>query len=310
MKPELDLLDAISGARDQVRAHRAWLSGPERIHDLLRTATRLRAMEITAGVTSDLPWESVLAQLVVWHDEFPVGTGPCSETDATEIALAAAAAHHLDLLETGVRTGGYQVRLTGNNFRVRHRWNASAEVADMILAERAAPTRLPDLSDVELRWISTRPVSSRTGPPPEVLRAAVDRASETIEAYRQAVPEGQVPDSFPLGEGMTVGDMIRVLAVVMGLASLCEETAHRLSRLETTLAHMPVTRLMDVLAEMCPAVSEPHRALVVERLTYRAGRSSRTSPLVRHGDSLIICPPLIGLSEIGSVWSSVKVMAG
>ncbi|MFD5672102.1 hypothetical protein [Streptomyces sp. NPDC127040] len=258
-------------------------------------------MEITAGVPSDLPWESVLTQLVVWHHEFPVGTGPCPEADATEITLAAAAAQHLDLLETGVRAGAYQVRLTRNDFRVRHCWNASVEVADMILTQRATPTRLPDLSDAERRWISTQPVGSRTGPPPEVLRAAVDRASETIEAYRQAVPEGQLPDTFPLGEGMTAGDMSRVLAVIMGLASLCEETAHRLSRLETTLAHMPVTQLMEVLAEMCPTVSESHQILAVERLTYRVGRSSRTSPLVRHGDSLIICPPLVTPRAVDSI---------
>jgi hypothetical protein len=68
-------------------------------------------MEITAGMTSDLPWGGVLAQLVVWHHEFPLGTGPCPEADATEVTALAAAAHHLDLLESGARTGAYQVRL-------------------------------------------------------------------------------------------------------------------------------------------------------------------------------------------------------
>ncbi|MFI1953186.1 hypothetical protein ACH437_15270 [Streptomyces xinghaiensis] len=293
MKPELDLLDTVSDSRARVRAHPAWQAGPERIYDLLRTATKLRAMEITAGMTSDLPWESVLAQLVVWHHEFPFGTGPCSEAEAAEITALAAAAHHWDLLETGVRAGAYQVRLTGGGFRVRHRWNASVEVADAFLAEAAVPALLPELSETERRWISTKRVGSRAGPTPEVLRAAVDRAATTIDAYRKAVPEGQVPDSFPLGEGMTAGDMVRVLAVLMGVASLCEETAHRLSRLETTLAHMPVSQLMALLAEMCPTVSEAHRALAVERLTYRVGRSCRTSPLVRHGDTVIICPPLV-----------------
>ncbi|MER7676522.1 hypothetical protein [Streptomyces sp. NPDC096934] len=57
MKPDLDLLNAVSDERARVRAHLAWQSGPERIYDLLRTATRLRAMEFTAGMTSDLPWE-------------------------------------------------------------------------------------------------------------------------------------------------------------------------------------------------------------------------------------------------------------
>lgn len=201
MKPELDLLDTVSDSRARVRAHPAWQTGPERIYDLLRTATKLRATEITVGMTSDLPWESVLAQLVVWHHEFPFGTGPCSEADAAEVTALAAAAHHLDLLETGVRSGAYQVRLTGGGFRVRHRWNASVEVADAFLTEAAVPTRLPELSEAERKWISTRPVNSRTGPPPEVLRAAVDRAAVTIEAYRKAVPEGQVPDAFPWARG-------------------------------------------------------------------------------------------------------------
>ncbi|MER6691348.1 hypothetical protein [Streptomyces minutiscleroticus] len=293
MKPETDLLDTIAGARAQVRAHPAWQSGPDRIYDLLRTATKLRAMEIAAGLTSDLPWESVLAQLVVWHHQLPVGTGPCSESAATEVTALAALAQHLDRLETGVRTGAYQVRLSGGRFRVRQRWDPSIEVADMILAEAATPAHLPELSETERRWISTRPANSRSGPPSEVLRAAVDRAAETIEAYRQAVPEGQIPDTFPLGEGMTAGDMAQVLAVIMGIASLCETTAHTLSRLETTLAHFRVPQLMGLLAALCPSVSAAHRALAVERLTYRPGRSCRTSPLIQHDDIVIICPPLV-----------------
>ncbi|WP_413101956.1 hypothetical protein [Streptomyces sp. Inha503] len=252
-------------------------------------------MEITAGIESDLPWESVLAQLVSWHHEFSLGTGPCTESDAAEVTTLAAAAQHLDLLETGVRAGAYQVRLTGGGFRVRHSWNPAVEVADAFLAEAALPAQLPKLSETETerRWISTRSASSRKGPPADVLQAAVDRATVTIEAYRKAVPEGQVPDAFSLGEGMTAGDMVRVLAVIMGLASLCEETAHRLSRLESTLAHMPLPQLRALLADMCPTVSETHQALAVERLTYRTGRSCRTSPLVQHDDVVIICPPLI-----------------
>ncbi|GHF28090.1 hypothetical protein GCM10010218_06500 [Streptomyces mashuensis] len=92
---------------------------------------------------------------------------------------------------------------------------------------------------------------------------------------------------------MTADDMISVLVLITGLASLCEQTAHRLSRLETTLFHLTDARLMAVLAEMCPDVSESHRALAVERLTYRTGRSCRSSPLIRHGDVLIVCPALV-----------------
>lgn len=293
MKPELDLLDTIASARDQVRTLPGWVSGPDRIYDLLRTATKVRAMEISSGVTSELPWESVLAQLVVWHHEYPVGTGTCREEDAAEIVLAAAAAHRLDLLETGVRSGAFRVRKTGGDFRVRHSWDVSAEVADMLLEHDARPTQVPELSAVERQWIAARSVGSRSGPPSEVLRASVGRATETIDAYRRSVPEGQVPDNFPLGEGMTAGDMISVLAVIMGIASLSEHTAHRLSRLEATLVHMPASRLMAVISKICRNISEAHQTLVVERLTYRPGRSCRTSPLIRHGDVVIICPPLV-----------------
>lgn len=250
-------------------------------------------MEIARREHSGVPWESVLAQIITWHHEFPTGGDTCTEADALDVVLAAITSQRLDLLEVGVGTGAYRVRRTGENFRLLHCWDPSVEVADMFLERRAAPSGLPDLSDVEQQWITTRPVGSRGSPPKEVLQAATERATAAIQAYRLAIPEGQVPDSFPLGDGMTAGDMISVLAVVMGIASLAEETARRLSRLETTLVHMSMSRLAEILAEMCPAISEEHRALAVERLTYQIGRSCRTSPLVPHGDTVIICPPLV-----------------
>lgn len=250
-------------------------------------------MEIASGVESDLPREGVLTQLVPPHHDFPLGTGPCSESAAGEITALAAAAQHRDRWETGVRTGAYQARLTGGGFRVRHSWNPAVEVVDVFLEAASLPTQLPEPSETERRWISTRSAGSRKGPPGDVLEAAVNRATVTIEAYRKAVPEGQVPDTFPLGEGMTAGDTARVLAVIMRLASLCEETAHRLSGLESARAHMPTPRLTALLADMCPTVSATHRALAVERLTHRTGRSCRTSPTVPYGDAVIICPPLI-----------------
>ncbi|MFJ9157021.1 hypothetical protein ACIRPS_09505 [Streptomyces griseoviridis] len=293
MRPEQELLGVLADARDRARALSGWNSGPERIYDLLRTATRVRAMGIASGVKTDVPWESVLAQLVAWHHDQPVGTGACSQEDADEIVLAAVAAQRFGPLEASIRSGAYDVRMTRGDFRVRHRWDASAEVADMLLEQDARPTGVPLLSDVERKWISSRVVDFRSGPPPEVLEAAVQRAAATIEVYRQSLPEGQVPDSFELGDGMTAGDMTSVLAVIMGIASLSEYTAHRLSRLEATLAHMPTSRLLAVIAEMCPDVSEAHQALVLERLTYRPGRSCRTSPLISHDDVVIICPPLL-----------------
>ncbi len=71
---------------------------------------------------------------------------------------------------------------------MRHSWNPAVEVADAFLAEASVPTQLPKLSETERRWISTRSASSRKGPPGDVLEAAVNRATVTIEADRKAVP--------------------------------------------------------------------------------------------------------------------------
>ncbi|MFG3225172.1 hypothetical protein ACGF07_10365 [Kitasatospora sp. NPDC048194] len=293
MTPEAELLDAIVDRRAQVRQHTAWASGSDRIYGLLRAATKLRAMEITAGVETDVPWETVLAQLIEWHHELPLGEHDFREDAAVELVAAVAGLARLDALETSIRAGAYEVRRSRDVLRVRHRWDPAVEVADIYLEQGALPHDVPALSETERRWISTRPVDSRVGPPVKVLAAAVERAGAAMAAYRQALPEGYLPDSFALGDGLTVGSMARVLAVLMGLASLCEHTAVRLSRLESTLAHMHLPELHAVLAEMCPTVPEEHRVAAVQRLLFRRGRSARTSPLVRHGERIILCPPLL-----------------
>ncbi|MET8376749.1 hypothetical protein [Streptomyces microflavus] len=293
MTPEAELLDAIADQRAHVREHAAWSSSADRIYTLLKVTTRQRAMEATAGIETDVPWAGVLAQLIEWHHELPVGEQDLDEATARELAVAVVGLQTLNLLEASIRAGGYEVRRSRDAFKVRHRWDPAIEVADMHLERGAKPLDVFRLSDSERRWISTRSVDSRSGPPLEVLAASVERVSNELAAFRQAAPEGHLPDSFELGDGLTVGAMVRVLAVLMGVASLCEHTAHRISRLESTLAHLQMSELRAVLAELCPTVSEEHQEAAVAQLVFRRGRSARTSPLVQHGEKVILCPPLL-----------------
>lgn len=51
--------------------------------------------------------------------------------------------------------------------------------------------------------------------------------------------------------------------------------------------------MVDALSQLCPDVSTTHIDDLLERLTYRVGRSARTAPLVESGEKIILCPPLI-----------------
>lgn len=294
MRPDDELLDLIDRRRRAVRDLAGWRSGQERLLTLLQRATRLRAMEIAQGLETGVPWESVLAQIITWHHEIPVGEGHCGEEEAVDICLASLEAARLDNLHDTIRAGGYEVRRRGGAaFRIRHRWNPALEAADTFLEHATAPADLPELMPVETAWLKSRQWASRELPPPEVLHAAAQRAQVAIDAFRNALPEGNLPDSFRLDGGLTVGHAAAVLSVVMGFASLCESAAHMLKRTETTLARIRRTRLLEMITEQLPAVPPAHIDAMIERLTFASGRSCRVSPLAELQGTVIVCPPLI-----------------
>src|SRR5690242_1590916 len=138
-----------------------------------------------------------------------------------DICVATLEAARLDNLHNTIRGGGYQVRHRGNSFRVRHRWNPAIEAADIFLELATAPANLPDITPIERDWIRTRPLASRELPPTEILHASTQRARTAIDAYRRALPEGNLADSFQLDGGLSVGYAAAVLSAVMGFASLC-----------------------------------------------------------------------------------------
>ncbi|MFF4891933.1 hypothetical protein [Micromonospora chersina] len=301
MRPDEELLDLIERRRSAVRALAGWRSGAERLLDLLQLATQIRAMEIARGVGADVPWESVLAQIITWHHEFPIGEGRCGESDARKIVVAALEASRLDNLHDVLRGGGYGVRKRGEAFRVRLRWDPAIEAADAFLEHAAAPVGVPVLTAAERRWVRSRPLAERGVPPLEILQAAAGRARCTIDVYRQALPEGNLPDSFRLDQDLTVGDVAAVLSVVMGMASLCEAAARASKRSETTLMRMPRDQLLETIAAIVPAVPTSHIDATIERLTFQLGRSCRVSPLVKQQDFLYLCPPLITPRAIDAI---------
>lgn len=258
-------------------------------------------MEIAQGLETDVPWETVLAQIITWHHEIPLGEGSCGDDEAMDICEAALRATRLDNLHGTTRAGGYEVRRRGDTFRLRHRWNPSVEAADMFLEYATHPADLPQLTSAESAWIKSRRPASRELPPTDVLRAAAQRARTAIDAHRQVLPEGYLPDSFQLDGGLTVGHASAVLSAVMGFASLCESTAHMLKRTETTLAHIRRDRLLEMIAELFPSVPTADIDAILERLTFTVGRSCRTSPLAEVQDAIIVCPPLITPRAIDAI---------
>jgi hypothetical protein len=148
-------LDLIDRRRWAVRDLPGWRSGPDRVLTLLQGLTRLRPMEIAHGLDTDVPWESVLDQIIMWHHEIPVGEGPCGDEEAMGICLATLEAARLDNLHDPVRAGAYEVRHRGNAFRIRqHRWNPAVEAADIFLEQAAAPADLPEITSVERAWLN------------------------------------------------------------------------------------------------------------------------------------------------------------
>jgi hypothetical protein len=229
----------------------------------------------------------VLAQIIVWHHEIPLGEGDCGDNEAMDICFSALEACRLDQLLGTIRAGGYEVRRRGESFRVRHRWNPAVEAADMFLEQATAPAVLPELTPVESAWVKGRPKSSRVLPPPEVLHAAAQRAGVAIATYRRALPEGTLTDSFKLDDGPNVGDAVVVLSFVMGFASLCEHAARLLKRTEVTVVNIGRGRLLDMITELWPDLVVEHVDAVIDRLTYLPGRSCRVSPLSAFRRSVI-----------------------
>jgi hypothetical protein len=105
-----------------------------------------------------------------------------------------------------------------------------------------------------------------------------------------------LPESFSLGDQLTVGHAIDLLAALMGFADLCTATANILQRTETTLVTMSTTTLSNLLMQLAPECTSAQVDNLLERLTFKDGRLPHYSPLVRAGDdAFIICPPLIGV---------------
>jgi len=153
VRPDDELQSLIDSRRQAARDLPGWRSAPERLLTLLQHATRPRAMEIAQGRDSGVPWESVLAQIITWHHEIPVGEGPCEDVEAADICLAALEATRLDNLHGTVRAGGYEIRRRGDAFRIRHRWNPAVEAADAFLEHATAPANLPGITSDERAWI-------------------------------------------------------------------------------------------------------------------------------------------------------------
>ncbi|MBF4997422.1 hypothetical protein IRT45_09650, partial [Nocardia sp. BSTN01] len=293
MTPEAELLDIIAGFRRQVGELSVWSAGPERLHALLITAITPRAEAARRGTEiSGFPWESFVELLVKWHFDNPIGSSACREGDVMEAMQLAIKFMRIDPIGTALRVGGYKVRRNGGAFRISYRWDMSAEAADLYLERSVRPRKRRDPSTAEVDWASSQ-LRGRLNlftPPIELLRTASSRAFETVIELRSERPEGYLPDEFDLGDGLKVGQMIAVIAGLMGIAELGELAHQSVDHPGISLVHAPRNLLVDWLVQLREGLSSDTVEAAIDRLMVGPRRSLRTSLLIPDGDSITFLP--------------------
>jgi hypothetical protein len=296
MTPEDELLMVFSEWRRNVDDLAVWSGGEERLHDLLRIAILPRAEEARHGVEAvDFPWESLVDRLIQWHYSYPLGTAEYSQAHVYEALSAALESTRIEPIEAGIRAGAFRVKKTGKTgraFRVTYRWDVSLEVADMYLERQARPEPAPGPTEAELQWAAGQPREKLNAftPPAEILQAATRRNAIAVDAWRAAHQDPPLPDDFPLGDGLTVGDIAQVLAGLMAIAELGELAHAKVRRPGTTLFHAPRETLVTYLITACEGLSAVTAEQAIRRLMAAPGRSLRTSLLIPNGPVITMLP--------------------
>lgn len=296
MTPESELLEIFAGYRRRVDELAVWSADATRVHALLQMATRPRAESLRRGLDlGDFPWETLIDLMLEWHYSHPEGTNDCLEKDVFDALLLATVFTRIVPLESGIRTGVFRVRRTGNDFRVLHRWDIAPEVADLYLERNSRVHTAQVPSPAEMEWAAVQPRGRLNAfdPPIDLLRAVAGRAVASMQAWREAQPEGYLADDFDLGDGLDVHSMVEVLSVLMAITELGELAHAKIHLPGTMLFHARRSTLIGWLEQLCEDSTVPQLEIALDRLTVGPGRSVRRSLLVPNGEIITILPLLL-----------------
>ncbi|MFI7666846.1 hypothetical protein [Nocardia sp. NPDC049526] len=280
MTPEAELLDIIEDYRKKIDRLTIWRTGPDRLQSLLRIAVRPRAeMARHNRDSTDFPWESLVEIMIEWHYKYPIGSAQCNEDDAFEALMLAMSFMRLDPLRAAVRVGGYRVRRNSGAFRVTHKWDMGAEVADMMLERQARKTVHHNTTQAELDWAKTQTRNrlNSFSPPINLLRSASVRANLLVDQIKNGHPEGYLPDDFSLGAGLTVGIMTKVITGLMAIADLGELAHSRVAHPGTTLLHAQRSMFIGWIRQLHSDLSEEIVGAAIDRLMVGPKRSLSTA---------------------------------
>ncbi|GGN99220.1 hypothetical protein [Microbispora bryophytorum] len=296
-----ELAGYLKSRRQMVSRLKAWRAGPDRILTLLQQAARIRHEEaLRAGdphVTEDAAlWTRIFARLVNWNARFPYGHGDCSQKDAEEVVAFARELDATERLETAISVGAFSVTKSSGLFKLAITQDPAVEAADLMLEALTSPHRYPDIGGSEVNVWLHRLAQGKgaTGIPTNVRRSSALWGRKAIEAYRAALPEGSLQDSFTLRGRLTVGNAVQYWAALVGLCYLLDRIAAITRDTRATLMSMHKNAIAARLADAVGEGADLELAQeVVELATFTPGASPLAAPLIPCGDRLIICPALV-----------------
>ncbi|MFC4013392.1 hypothetical protein ACFOY2_39625 [Nonomuraea purpurea] len=278
-----------------------WNGGADRILTILQEAARKRHKEaLRLGdphVTADSAlWTRIFERLVRWNAEFPYGEGSCSVKDAAQVLAMAEEFDVVERLQTALGVGGFSVTKSSGGFSLAITQDPSIEAADVYLELLTSPRRSSNHRVPEIdRWVmSLTPAKPVRGIPLLVRRAATRWARAEVEAYRKALPEGNLSSEFSLGGRLSLGVVVQHWASLVGMCHVLDTCAALTGHPGSTLAWLSREEMAARLVESVEDGGDLSVAQeMIDLLTFRPGVSPLAAPLIPCGDRLIVSPALI-----------------
>jgi hypothetical protein len=279
----------------------------ESLPAILSVAELRSAAEIARATSEDelwpigRAWQDALGVLVRWwfdpgRPRFPSPKRPKSQS-ATAIASAIELAliwPSIESLVTGTRVGLYEFQSNEDAVSFYFVGDARREA----LAHLMHPSVLPSLDRAEQEmpeiqaWFNMAGTTTPLAMPDSVFQATLRLAKHLSDQLPRQFDPGLVLPGFTLAEAHALWNVVFGYAYVSRLVTVLRQSS------EIALLSPRLDTLVKDLAKRT-SISGATVATFVDFLTFRSGRhpDPAVSPFVLLGDTLLISPTLVGMSN-------------